>query len=498
MLLALRYLCGSVFVAVCASGCTHAQPRASEEQASPLKPELRFLQPSAEEIVSGDVEIELETRNLPEGAVFYWAVDDEELQPTKAIPSALSLQTSAYGAGKHTVFAELHVGDTKVAKASRALVFDNPDFDLASYGLNRDAFRAGELLELTLQYSQVGLEVEPDFSILDSNFDVGLVEVIDNGDQSYTVTYPISADSAAADGLYDVAVVARDTNGQSSLDNVSVRLRHKAVVPFGVAAAAFLDAEPPVLQATEGFAKLVVSSPPTPLLTGNTKPIVVTWGDETSIDRLLVTAAGKHGYFVQAVAPDAREATIELENLKTDVDGLLEVEFAAVDSAGETSGWQTTTINVANVGLGGIQLTLFWDAPVDLDLSVIDPLKQTLDFESPNVNGGLLNLDANALCQIGPTFAENIAWVSGEAPLGDYQIRVNLFDNCGYSGPINWWIVGVAGAASEESFKPGTGSVGGINLSGTINSSSEDESGAGMSAGPPVTTDSISGGRPAS
>jgi hypothetical protein len=45
--------------------------------------------------------------------------------------------------------------------------------------------------------------------------------------------------------------------------------------------------------------------------------------------------------------------------------------------------------------------------------------------------GGQLDLDSNAGCSIDGKNAENITWPSGQAPHGEYIVRVDYYLSCG-------------------------------------------------------------------
>ncbi|MEM6252118.1 MAG: hypothetical protein AAF821_04270 [Cyanobacteria bacterium P01_D01_bin.156] len=81
---------------------------------------------------------------------------------------------------------------------------------------------------------------------------------------------------------------------------------------------------------------------------------------------------------------------------------------------------------------GDIQVTLRWDTQDDLDLIVVDPGSDIIDFGSPtSPSGGQLDVDANGFCEtqsIAPV--ENIFWPTGAAPDGNYLAYVALAIPC--------------------------------------------------------------------
>jgi uncharacterized protein YfaP (DUF2135 family) len=91
------------------------------------------------------------------------------------------------------------------------------------------------------------------------------------------------------------------------------------------------------------------------------------------------------------------------------------------------------TTGTPQLGTGDIQVTLRWASSDDLDLAVTDPSGNTVTFSNPRVpSGGQLDVDANAGCgEITQTPIENIFWLPGQAPQGEYSIAVNLYQRCG-------------------------------------------------------------------
>ena len=78
---------------------------------------------------------------------------------------------------------------------------------------------------------------------------------------------------------------------------------------------------------------------------------------------------------------------------------------------------------------GELTITLVWDSTADLDLYLICPGGQTINYRNRSACGGQLDLDAN-INRRTSTPVENIFFRTG-APQGQYRIRVNMYD----SGP---------------------------------------------------------------
>lgn len=85
---------------------------------------------------------------------------------------------------------------------------------------------------------------------------------------------------------------------------------------------------------------------------------------------------------------------------------------------------------------GDVQVTLRWNTIDDLDLVVVDPAGDIVDFGSPtSPSGGQLDVDANGFCQT-QSFnpVENIFWPTGAAPNGQYLAYVTLAIPCSLEG----------------------------------------------------------------
>jgi len=87
---------------------------------------------------------------------------------------------------------------------------------------------------------------------------------------------------------------------------------------------------------------------------------------------------------------------------------------------------------------GGITFDLQWDAAVDLNLEVRDPVGGTVQrFNAGTPSGGVLDADVNGNCDaaIATGATETIAWPAGEVPAGSYEIIIYYTDPCDEGGP---------------------------------------------------------------
>jgi hypothetical protein len=97
----------------------------------------------------------------------------------------------------------------------------------------------------------------------------------------------------------------------------------------------------------------------------------------------------------------------------------------APPSTTEAPGTTLPPSTTAPLGTGDVQVTLQWAGGVDLDLHVIDPAGDEINYSSrTSPSGGQLDQDAQSECS---GCVENIFWPSGGAPPGEYQVFVVNF-----------------------------------------------------------------------
>lgn len=100
----------------------------------------------------------------------------------------------------------------------------------------------------------------------------------------------------------------------------------------------------------------------------------------------------------------------------------------------------TTSGDTVFVGLdrGGVDITLQWNAAVDLNLEVRDPVGGAVFYANPTVaSGGTYSGNANENCTAAsadnPT--ERVSWPTGTVPTGSYEILIHSVNPCALTGP---------------------------------------------------------------
>ena len=160
------------------------------------------------------------------------------------------------------------------------------------------------------------------------------------------------------------------------------------------------------------------------------------------------------------------------------------------DAAGQfelrLSGLQQVGGQTVTLTNGGLLFELSWNAAVNLNLEVRDPVGGTVHAFSPgSPSGGTLDVDVNASCELATAASptETIAWPQGEVPAGSYEIIVYYVDACDSGGPQVFTI-----SASANGEEPET-------ITGTLNPGQEYV--ARMELATDAAWDLVNGGIPA-
>ncbi|MCB1777510.1 MAG: hypothetical protein KDI50_08735, partial [Candidatus Competibacteraceae bacterium] len=85
----------------------------------------------------------------------------------------------------------------------------------------------------------------------------------------------------------------------------------------------------------------------------------------------------------------------------------------------------TKRLSATGAAIGEITATLLWNGNADLDLVVLCPSGEMLDYQNPRECGGTLDVDANtARDSLSDRPVENVFWPAGQAAPGTYRIIV--------------------------------------------------------------------------
>ncbi|MBN1565575.1 MAG: PPC domain-containing protein [Anaerolineae bacterium] len=115
---------------------------------------------------------------------------------------------------------------------------------------------------------------------------------------------------------------------------------------------------------------------------------------------------------------------------------------ATGDAAGtfrlQVTGFQQVGGQTVTLTNGGIVFDLIWNAAVDFNLEVRDPVGGTVHRNSPgSPSGGTLDADVNANCDaaIATEPTETVAWPAGTVPAGSYELIIYYTEACATGGP---------------------------------------------------------------
>ena len=119
-------------------------------------------------------------------------------------------------------------------------------------------------------------------------------------------------------------------------------------------------------------------------------------------------------------------------------------EFVLLVSASEEDVFappctQTVKVNETAQSSSDLQVSLNWNAPIDMDLHIETPDENDIYYgQEIGQNGGTLDLDSNAGCSIDNINNENITWAEQEPACGEHVVRVDLWSACAQQGPFNF------------------------------------------------------------
>jgi hypothetical protein len=181
------------------------------------------------------------------------------------------------------------------------------------------------------------------------------------------------------------------------------------------------------LPAPMGTLDVTVPSTNTAINGGST---MIAVSSTIEIVKIYVSVQGSDGYGEVAVPAGTTVADVLL-TLSQQLPPELVIVFEVVDAAGNISAPATVTTTIVKVKTGDVQVSISWDVDNDVDLHVVDPNGFEIYYgDQVSPEGGELDLDSNASCDIDGVNNENILWPVGKAPAGTYTVRVDNYENC--------------------------------------------------------------------
>jgi hypothetical protein len=175
----------------------------------------------------------------------------------------------------------------------------------------------------------------------------------------------------------------------------------------------------PVMQATPGSTPLVG------------QPFRLDVSAAGPFNKVYVSVDGVSGYWELDLPSSVSFITLVL-TLADDPPSSTFTTNTAVAGSGGTSAPASTPITTEDLANADLAITLKWTGASDVDLHVIDPHEEEIYFANrESSDGGKLDLDSNAACDIDNINQETISWPANKAPEGSYLVRVEYFDDCG-------------------------------------------------------------------
>ena len=184
-------------------------------------------------------------------------------------------------------------------------------------------------------------------------------------------------------------------------------------------------------------------------------------------DRIYVGVEGEDGRY-EAPIPSSGTTTLVVTTNGEDA-ATSYVLLLATETDGTVSSVvrRTLSVNAEANASGQIQVSLNWNAPVDLDLHLETPEEEDIYYGNDvGSTGGTLDLDSNAGCTpLDRVDNENIAWPEGTTPSsGPYVVRVDYWSACSVTAPVPYVVtVNVRGSVRtfQGTFQPGDADRGG-------------------------------------
>lgn len=177
------------------------------------------------------------------------------------------------------------------------------------------------------------------------------------------------------------------------------------------------------------------------VLAGGSNNIRVTAGEGAT--EVVIGVQDRDGFFSVPLQSSGNNATGEtMEGVGASIQLLVGqnvnenfvIAFAAGDGQGNYSVYQYLPVNIMEVGVGLLRVSVSWDQMNDVDLHLIDPNGEEIYYgRDTSSTGGQLDLDSNAGCSIDGVNNENIFYDDSPEvtiPYGEYEVLVDLWSNC--------------------------------------------------------------------
>lgn len=253
----------------------------------------------------------------------------------------------------------------------------------------------------------------------------------------------------------------------------------EGVAPLEVLGAGWLPQALPEADPTSSGPEILTLTGPNSFVNGQTITWAIDWTGDRAPTAALVAVEGFEGHFRVVLDPTAPAITLRFaqdlfEQLSAARDTGITLRVALLEGTARPRNILAWAVTGTEVGSGSVQVGITWNTATDVDLHVIEPSGEEIYYgHTTSATGGSLDLDSNPGCSIDGVNAENIYWPEGQAPPGDYTVRVHMYSDCeigsasgtitvhhcGDDSPLDWpFDLGATGSQQEVSFEnPGCG-----------------------------------------
>lgn len=173
------------------------------------------------------------------------------------------------------------------------------------------------------------------------------------------------------------------------------------------------------------------------ILPGGSNNISVTASGNPT--KIAVGIEGMEGYFLLPFTEVSERTTFSTtsislvqlllgQNLEDD----FTLIFAVMDDQANVSEYEYLQVTTLAVGIGSLQVNCSWNQENDVDIHLEEPNGEVIFYANPlSENGGQLDVDSNAGCNIDNINSENIFYDEDSfIELGQYKALVDLWSNC--------------------------------------------------------------------
>ena len=413
---------------------------------------VRFAEPANGATVSGTTRILLEPVGFEElkVEVVDVTIGDTIIFHDLKLPTDFHLDTRSIEGDTLTLDV---IAKTGVSEASDSITItlDNPGLSIEEVTPSRLYLSNNESISLRVKTTGSDAEVSADFSAMDTGFDPAKTTVT-GGEGDYELTYTLSASNQAPDGRYQVPVSVSAGGETVTHTLLLLDLRNEPVTPFTIPGGVFVNAPLPLPSSNWLGTAPSVAGGNTHIVTGGSAKVAIEFYNQpytSEISGLIVGLENHSGYYQLPLygSTGLEEVLMVLRTfLEEETPPLvLPIRFALRDVRGRVSPYTGHMMTVQAVGGGDVQVSVSFDQDVDIDLHVLEP---DTSAQAPDgycapaggcelyygdkscPSGGQLDLDSNAACGIDGINNENIFWPEGQAPVGNYTVRVAFWSDC--------------------------------------------------------------------